>query len=82
MRSQRGWSVSSFQLFNNGGNNLEHIADNAQIGDIKYLRMRIGIDGHNMFGGLDTGQMLDGTADTAGYIQFRGYRLAAQSDLF
>jgi len=63
-----------FKLLRQCWNNLKQVAYDTIIGNRKYRRIGICIDGHNNPGCLHAGQVLDLAGDTAGNIQVRSHR--------
>src|SRR4030095_9855110 len=62
-------------------NDLEQVADEAEIGDLEDRRFAVLVDRHDRAGVLDAGQMLDRAGDADSDVQFGRDDLAGLSDL-
>src|SRR6478736_6287780 len=60
---------------------LEQVADEAEIGNLENRRFTVLVDRHDRAGVLDAGQMLDRAGDTDRDVQFGRDDLAGLSDL-
>ena len=63
------------------GDRLKEVGYQAIISDLKNGRLSIFVDGHNGFGALHTGEVLDGPADADGEIEIWSHHFAGLPDL-
>src|SRR5207245_792203 len=64
-----------------GGDDLEEVADHADVGDAENGRVGILVDGHDVLGAFHADDVLDGAGNPAGDVQFRIDGDAAAADL-
>ena len=65
-----------FELICKDGDDLEHVADNSEVGNVKQLRIRVDVDGDYVFGCLHTREVLNASGRSYSDVQLGRYSLA------
>src|SRR5437667_9401027 len=74
-------SLALLELLDELGDDLEHVADDAEIRHLKDRRVGVGVDGHDRLRSLHAGQVLDRARDAAREGEVGLHGLAGLTDL-